>query len=102
MYVQMSRILCCPVARIQTCARDTPPRWAVWNFDILLSSYTYKGHGPPKICLWTPGVHGPPDGNHWSSHISSAVRTKETHCLRLPLKMNFVYTMKTLATDVFF
>jgi len=32
-----------------------PPREIVWYFAILLSSYTYKGHGPLKICLWTPG-----------------------------------------------
>jgi len=25
-----------------------PPRHAVWHFVILLSSYTYKGHGHPQ------------------------------------------------------
>jgi len=36
-----------------------PPRWVVWYFAVLLSSYPYKGHGPLKIFLWTPGVHDP-------------------------------------------
>jgi len=31
-----------------------PPRFIVWHFAILLSSYACIGHGPPKILLWTP------------------------------------------------
>jgi len=67
MVVHMSHILCCPVAWILElrwvhCLLQTrPSRRVVWYFATLLSFYTYKGHGPLKICLrtpagpWTPG-----------------------------------------------
>jgi len=46
------------------------PAWrVVWHFDILLLSYTYKAHGPPKILLWTPG--GP-----WTPGWESLLYTK--------------------------
>jgi len=37
------------------------------DFAVLLLSYAYKGHGPPKILL---GIHGPPVGNHWARYCA--------------------------------
>ena len=57
----MRPILFCPVAWIQglrsicRLSQARPPLRVFWYFAVLLSSYTYKGHGPPKIHLWTPG-----------------------------------------------
>jgi len=68
MVVHMRQILI-----VFTCSMDSRVAldslsFANWitTAGILLSSYTYKGHRPLKICLWAPGGR-PPVGNHWSS-----------------------------------
>ena len=45
------------VARELSLLETKSPRRVVWHFAIFLSSYTYKGHGPPKSFC------GPPIGN---------------------------------------
>jgi len=45
----------CNCARFVVFRKVRPPRRVVGHFAILLITYTYKGHGHPKICLWTPG-----------------------------------------------
>jgi len=65
MVVHMRQILI-----VFTCSMDSRVAldslsFANWitTAGILLSSYTYKGHRPLKICLWAPGGR-PPVGNH--------------------------------------
>ena len=70
--VHMSQILCCPKAWIlefhSMCGlfQTRPPQWLVWYFAILLSSYTYKGYGPLKLGLQTPGG---PWTNGWEALV---------------------------------
>jgi len=62
MFIHIDDILCRAMAwilllELRTCLSLLAKslRLILWYFAILFSSYAYKGHGPPKILLWTPG-----------------------------------------------
>jgi len=66
--VSLFQLYCCywfaivPLFRFLKIFRGLLPLCALLVTGLL---YTYKGHGPLKVCLWSSGVHGSPVGNHW-------------------------------------